>query len=294
MSKPMMFNGRLNKNESDLWLDLLRETNAAKMKDHSLALRFLQMPESISFVSSVANNVIGGTTIYRDRTRLSMVLVSVAVKEPYRETATYQIVKASLPFFKTVAIRDVDVLISTEEGTDPIGFPLSLEVESWTRNVLERAGFQEAARIGQHSFTIKEGNYHPFRWDNEPFVERAKELVWDLSKPLGLTNSPVWVARDFAFACKNLVTYTVNDSVVAVAGLWATAKSLVVSPIVTDPEILDWSQVAEAIAAEGTKMGIRKIQLPLVGRGQVGLIEELEKISTTSSSRELSLMRKAL
>jgi hypothetical protein len=223
-----------------------------------------------------------------------MVLVSVAVKDPYRETATYQIVKASLPFFKTVAIRDVDILVSNDEITDPIGFPLSFEVEPWTRNVIERAGFEELEKISQHSFSIREGNYHPLRWDDKPNEEGAKELMWDMSKPLGLTTSLVWVARDFAIANRNLVTYAVNERVAAVVGLWHTSESLVVSPLVTDPEILDWGQLAEAIAAEATKMGLTHVQLPLVGHGQTGLIEELEKITEASSKRELSLMRKPL
>ncbi|MFW9840612.1 MAG: hypothetical protein ACFFES_06910 [Candidatus Thorarchaeota archaeon] len=294
MSKPMMFNGRLNKNESHIWLDLLQETNSRKVNDPSLALQFLKMPESISFVSSVADNIIGGTTIYRDRTRLSMVLISVAIKEAYREAATYQIIKASLPFFKTVAIRDVDILISNDEIEDPIGFPLSFEVDAWTRNLLERAGFEEVTKISQYSFDFRQGNYHPLMWDNEPKEEKAKELIWDTSKLLDLTNSLVWVARDFALAQKSFVTYTVNDKVSAVAGFWSTSNSLVVSPLMADPKVVDWSQVAEAIAAEGTKIGVNRVQLPLLGSGQAGLIEECEKISTKSSRRELSLMRKSL
>jgi hypothetical protein len=290
----MMFNGRLNKNESNIWLDLLHETNDSKLKDRTLALQFLQLPESISFVSSVDKKIIGGTTIYRDRTRLSMVLVSVAVKDTYRESATYQIVKASLPFFKTVAIRDVDVLVSKDVDADPIGFPLSLEVDSWTRGVIERAGFEEVAKIGQYSFNIKQGNYNPLNWDYEPNEDNAKELIWDQSKPLGLTTSLVWVAKDFAEASKNLVTFSVNDCVVAVAGLWSTGESLVVSPIVTDPKALEWGQVAEAIVAEATNVRVKRIHLPIIGSGQTGLIQELEKRSDSSSSRELSLMRKPL
>jgi len=294
MSKPMMFNGRLNKNESHIWLNLQQDVNASKVKDRSLVMDFLQLPESISFVSSVSEQIIGGTTIYRDRTRLSMVLANVAVKDAFRETATYQIVKASLPFFKTVAIRDVDVLVSNDVIADPVGFPLSFEVESWTRDVLVRAGFEEVNKIGQYSFDIQEDNYHPFKWDNRPNEESAKELMWDMSKPAGLTTSLIWAARDFAMASKNLMTYTVNEKVAAVAGLWSTNESLVVTPVVSDPEILDWSKLAEAIAAEGAKLQVNRIYLPLVGPGQAALIEELQKTSTKSSTRELSLMRKPL
>ncbi|MHA2025338.1 MAG: hypothetical protein ACW98U_05495 [Candidatus Thorarchaeota archaeon] len=292
MSKPMMFNGRLNKNESDIWLDLLQETSELGIR--SLGMKFLQLPESISFVSSVDQKIIGGTTIYRDRTRLSMVLVSVAVKETFRESATYQIIKASLPFFKTVAIRDVDVLVSTDKSPDPLGFPLSLEVESWTYDAIERAGFTEVAKIGQYNFNIKQGNYSPLKWDSNPQKERAKELIWDQGKSSGLTTSLVWVARDFAATYGNLMTYTVNDKVAVVAGLWSAGDSLVVTLIVSDQDILDWSQVAEAIAAECTNLGRERIQFPLIGIGQTGLIEELKKRSISSSSRELSLMRKPL
>jgi hypothetical protein len=290
----MMFNGRLNKNEADVWVDLQKETNAYKIKHQSLAKLFLQMPDSISFVSSVDNDIIGSTTIYRDRTRLSMVLVSIAVKDAYQETATYQIVKASLPFFKTVAIRDVDVLVSTDECVDPVGFPLSFEVESWTREVMERVGFEEIAKICQYSFEIREANYHPMKWDSKPNGESAKELIWNMSKPLGLTNSLVWVAHDFALASNNLVTYSINERTSVVAGLWLADESLVVTPFVIDIDRFDWSQLAEAIAAEGIKMGVKRIQFPLIGTGQKGLIEEIEKISSASSMRELSLMRKSL
>lgn len=294
MSKPVIFNGRLNKNESDIWLDLLNETSKSKFKDRDLAKQYLALPESISFVSSIENQIIGGTTIYRDRTRLSMVLVSVAVKEAYRESATYQIIKSSLPFFKTVAIRDVDVLISSNGGIDNIGFPLSLEVDPWAINEIRRVGFDEVAKIGKYSFEITKKQDSRINWDEQPNLEGAKEIIWDQSKPLGLTNSLVWLARDFAADRRTLVTSTINGKVIAVAGLWRIGESLTVSPLVTDPEALDWSQVAKAIISEGVRYSAERIHLPIVGVGQSGLIEELERMTNLTSSRKLSLLRKPL
>lgn len=290
----MMFNGRLKKNESDVWLDLQEETSGSKLIDRVLAKKFLDLPESISFVSSVDKNIIGGTTIYRDRTRLSMVLVSVVVNDVYRDSATYQIIKASLPFFKTVAIRDVDVLISSDGSADAIGFPLSFEVSSWTYDVIKRIGFDEVAKIGQYSFDITEKGVKQFQWDERPNYDGAKELIWDQSKPMGLTTSLVWAARDFAAAHNNLVTIEVDEKVVAVAGLWFSGETLTVSPLVTDPETLDWVDIVELILSEGTRRGANIVNLPLVGEGQSTLIEELEKTANLSSSRILSLLRKSL
>ncbi|MFW9809940.1 MAG: hypothetical protein ACFFE6_11250 [Candidatus Thorarchaeota archaeon] len=294
MSRPVMFNGRLSKNELDIWFELIEETSETKLRNRNLAQQFLSLPECIIFASSVENQIIGGSSIYRDRTRLSMVLVSVAVKESFRDSATYQIIKSSLPFFKTVAIRDVDVLIGKDEDKDKIGFPLSLEVEQWTRDAIKRVGFEEAAKIGQYSFECTEEHNTSLKWDERPNMEGAKELIWDQGKQLGLTNSLVWVARDFAINHRNLVTSTVDDTTVAVAGLWKVEDALVVSPFVTNPNLLDWNEIAEGIISEGSRVNAKRIQFPIMGEGQSGLIEELERRTDLESSRELSLLRKPL
>ncbi|MFW9794840.1 MAG: hypothetical protein ACFFEE_11085 [Candidatus Thorarchaeota archaeon] len=275
MSRPVMFNGRLNKNELDIWLDLLKETSESGFRDRNLARQFLALPESISFVSSIENQIIGGTSIYKDRTRLSMVLVSVAVKDSVRESVAHQIIKSSLPFFKTVAIRDVDVLVAQNGSSDRIGFPLSLEVDQWVRGAIKNVGFDEVAKIGQYSFESLEKTKSFIRWDEQPNIEGAKDLIWDQGKPLGLTNSLVWVARDFAANRGNLLTSTIDGKTIFVAGLWKIENALVVSPLVTNPEVLGWSEAAKGIISEGFRINVKKIQIPLIGAGQIGLVEEL-------------------
>ncbi|MFW9981809.1 MAG: hypothetical protein ACFFE3_07830 [Candidatus Thorarchaeota archaeon] len=296
MSRPVMFNGRLNKNELDIWLDLFKETSDTGFRDRYIARQFLALPESISFVSSIENQIIGGTSIYKDRTRLSMVLVSVAVKDSFRESTAHQIIKSSLPFFKTVAIRDVDVLVAQNESgsSDKIGFPLSLEVDQWVRGAIKNIGFDEVAKIGQYSFECLEKKSSFIGWDEQPNIEGAKELIWDQGKPLGLTNSLVWVARDFAANRGNLVTSTIDGKAIVVAGLWKIENTLVVSPLVTDPEVLGWSEAAKGIISEGSRINAKEIQIPIIGEGQIGLVEELERRTNVETSRELSLLRKPL
>ena len=130
MDKPVMFNGRLNKDEVDTWLELLNRISESGYRDRGLARTFLQLEDSITFVSSLEDKIIGGTSIYKDKTRFAMILTSVVVDKQYRESATYQIVKSSLPFFKTVAIRDVDALVAHDIGLNNLGFPLNLELDA--------------------------------------------------------------------------------------------------------------------------------------------------------------------
>lgn len=295
MERPIMFNGRLNKDEVDTWLNLLYETSESGFKERKLAKAFLHLPESITFVSSLETRIIGGTSIYRDRTRLAMVLASVAVRHEFRDSAAFQIIKSSMPFFKTVAIRDVDALVSQDTRVRAIGYPLSLELDAWVIDILRRIGFKDVGTLEHWSFEMKnETRKSPVNWSKDIDMNKVKELIWDQSKSMGLTNSLVWLARDFASSSLCLVASTTNGQTSGVAGLWELADAICITPLVTDPERLSWDQVAESLISEMTGRSRSRIELPLIGKGQSSLVQILKEKSDRFSCRKLSLLRKQL
>jgi hypothetical protein len=295
MKKPLMFNARLNKDEIDIWLDLLKNASEFSYKDRDLAKAFLMLQESMTFISSLENKTIGGTSIFKDRTRLAIVLTSVVVDREFRQSAAYQIIKSSLPFFKTVAIRDMDALVSLKDHKNTLGFPLSLELNPWVADILKRIGFDEVNVLEHCSFEMDEViKGSPLRWSKEARDEEVRELIWDQSKQMGLINSLVWLARDFAKSSNCLVTVSVEEKTAAVAGFWKLSDVLCVSPLVTDPLKLGWDQVAESIVIEAENNNAKLIELPLLGEGQQDLIQALEKRCCCSSRRKLSLLRKPL
>jgi len=295
MDRPIMFNGRLNKDEVDTWLDLLNNASESSYKDRNLAKDFFMLQESITFVSSIEDQIIGGTSIYKDKTRLAMVLTSVAVNKEFRESAVYQIIKSSLPFFKTVAIRDVDAIVSLDGSKNTVEFPLNLELESWVVDVIKRIGFEEVGILKHCSFEIdKETKETPLDWSKEVNFEEIRELIWDQSKPMGLTNSLIWLARDFAESRNCLVTAIVEGKIAAVAGFWKLSDAFCISPLVTDPIKLSWDLIAESLVAEAAKRDTTRIEMPLIGEGQTNLIKELKNRSSGFSCRKLSLLRKPL
>ena len=290
-----MFNGRLNKDEVDTWLNLLNNTSESSYKDRNLAKAFLMLQESMTFVSSLENKTIGGTSIFKDKTRLAMVLTSVAVDKEFREPAAYQIIKSALPFFKTVAIRDVDALVSLDSSINTLGFPLSLELDPWVLEIIKRIGFEEVGILEHCSFEIDEEiRESPINWNKEVNVEEIRELIWDQSKPMGLTNSLIWLARDFATSSNCLVTASVGEKTAAVAGFWKLADAFCISPLVTDPVLLGWDLVAESLIAEAVQRDAKRIDLPIIGEGQQYLITALENRCSRFSCRKLSLLRKPL
>ena len=106
-----------------------------------------------------------------------------------------------MPFFKTVAIRDVDVLVPQNDEPNKLGFPLGFDLEPWTKDIIRQIGFSEVDVLKHCSFSVEpDSSDKPIGWNKKINEEESNELIWDQSKPMGLTNSLVWLARDFALS----------------------------------------------------------------------------------------------
>lgn len=295
MTAPIMFNTRLSKSELDIWIEMIENQTDFGSLTRDLASRFLSLEDTISFVSSVEEEVVGGTVIYRDRTRLGMILASVSVKNKFRETGAYSIIKSSLPFFRTVAIRDVDALVPNSPPEKRLGFPGTLELDHWTGNVLERIGFEKQNELCNYTISIDPEMPKSERdkiWDPQPNLEAAKSLIWDTSKAIGMTNSIIWTAFDFAASQGNLRTITLNDSAKLVTSIYHLDKTAIISLVISDDDV---TLAAKQIARMVRETEVNKVILPLVGTGQSDLMEALtDELGGSLKSRSLTLMRKHL
>ncbi|MCK4568407.1 MAG: hypothetical protein KAU48_13965, partial [Candidatus Thorarchaeota archaeon] len=76
MTAPVLFNRRLSRSELNTWIHLVESQTDIGCLNREMASNFLKLQETLSFVSSVNDEIIGGTAIYIDRTRLGMILAS--------------------------------------------------------------------------------------------------------------------------------------------------------------------------------------------------------------------------
>jgi len=295
MTAPIMFNRRLSKSELDIWMELVENETEYGCLSREHASSFLSLEDTISFVSSVEEEIIGGTVIYRDRTRLGMVLASVVAKNEFRETGAYSIIKSSLPFFKTVAIRDVDALVPDDPTEKRLGFPGTLELDYWTRKVLERIGFENQCelytyRISIDAETSKSGRNK--QWDPQPNLEGAKNLIWDMSKAIGMTNSFIWTAFDFAAKQGRLRTITPEDSTKLVTSIYNLNKTAIISLLISDDDVAMASKQIVRMIHESV---VDTVVFPLVGKGQSDLIQAItDELGGSLKRRSMTLMRRHL
>ena len=297
MSTPVMFNRRLGKSEIDIWLRLLEKETENGYIDRTIASQFLKHQDSISFVSSVEDEIIGGTIVHRDRIRLGMILASVSIKEEHRNHGAYNIIKSSLPFFRTVAIRDVEALIPKDKTNERIGFPGSLELDYWTKSILERIGFEDNSRLHYNRINVDEiqETSREVHFDNTTDIEKAKSLIWDFGKTAGLTNSHIWTSFNFAIGQKWLKSVTIKEKMKLVFGFYTIGKIGIVNFAMFEDEYFMNGLATKAIAEIAREARISQLILPLTGEGQQQFVQSIaDELRGSLKSRSVTLMRKNL
>jgi hypothetical protein len=297
MNAPVMFNRRLCEQEIDLWLSLVENSTDAGYAEQGLANNYLQLPETIAFVSSINEEVIGATAIYKDRVRLGMVLSSVAILKDYRETSAYHIIKTSLPFMRTVAIRDVDALVVDNSPNTGIGFPVSLGLDPWIGEILKKIGFVPMGKMWR--YTLKRDDttilyQNGEKWDDEPNLEGAKQLIWSQCNVAGIATSAIWNALDFAMNRGVLRTFSIGDSTRIVLSHDKIGETSLIGLLMIDPEYSS-NDAISMIAEDLSKEQNLVIHFPLIGENQCNSVEMLSKQLRGSLKREsMTLMRKYL
>ena len=297
MSTPVMFNRRLRRDEIDTWLDLVDQTTERGCANRSLALSYLQLPDTIAFVSSINDEIIGGTAIYQDRNRSGMVLSAVAVMKRFRGTSAFHIIKTSLPFLRTVAIRDVDALVAERPRRAGMGFPASLALDSWTKRALASVDFEPIGTMWSYVLECKESNAvepNETKWDIEPNIEGTKQLIRAQREAIGQSNSLVWNAFDFAYSRKTLKTYSINGVARIATSMERLNDTTVVGPIVVGPDYSESSAV-NYIVSELCREQTMKVHLPLVSGELANLVESLaDRLGASPKKQALTLLRKHL
>jgi len=292
-----MFNRRLRRDETDTWLDLVNQTTEHGYANRSLAVSYLGLPDTIAFVSSINDEVIGGTAIYRDRNRLGMVLSSAAVLKKFRKTSAFHIIKTSLPFLRTVAIRDVDALVADGPQRTGIGFPVSLALDSWTMRTLASMNFEPIGAMRSYVLECGESNViqpNEAKWDKEPNMEGTKQLIWAQREAIGQSNSLVWNAFDFACSRRTLKTYSVNGTARIATSIERLNDTAAVGLIVVGPDCSESSAV-DCIVSELCREQTMKVHLPLISGELASLVGSLaDRLGASPKKQALTLLRKHL
>jgi hypothetical protein len=160
---------------------------------------------------------------------------------------------------------------------------------------LEHIGFEEQNELYNYSISINTEKLESQRnniWDPQPNLEAARNLIWDTGEAIGMTNSFIWTAFNFAASQGTLRTITLKDSSKLVASFYHLDKTAIVSFLISDDDV---ATAAIQIARMVRESAVDKVVFPLVGKGQIDLIEAVaDGLGGSLNRRSMTLMRKDL
>jgi hypothetical protein len=258
---------------------------------------FMALPDGMYFLASVGGELVGGTAVYRDRTRYAVALVDAVLHPDYRESAQTQLLKSSLPFFRTVVIREVDVLIRSEDNARSLPFPMASEIASWYAGTLKALGFREVTKALRCSIRVREDSHiaSALPCDKMPNLKGAQNLYWKQNEFSRLDCSQVVLALDVAETRGSLRTWTTNETTSLALGIDHFRDRAAVWPLLADIDTISAGSIAVEIAAQVSPLKPTTIELPLLGLGQTDIARAVAEIfGDILEVREATLMRRKL
>ncbi|MFQ5833214.1 MAG: hypothetical protein ACE5H4_10960 [Candidatus Thorarchaeota archaeon] len=261
------------KSELDTWLSI---QGTAKHDNIEYAKSLMDLPDGTFFLASIANKVVGGTAIYRDRTRLAVALLAARMVPEFREKAQLQLLRFSIPFFRTVVIHEVDVLVSPERQESPLPFPFNSEVSSWLTPALGGLEFQDVTTA--LGCTIEIPTEAPamsdkVSWDARSNMEGARDLYWRQTESSRLDCSQVTLALELGASRGSLRTHTEGELTILALGFELMKDRVVVWPLIADLEHVSPQEIAHEIVSQASDFEVERVEIPLLGLGQKDIAE---------------------
>jgi hypothetical protein len=285
----------MSRTELDIWLELAGDVSPL---DNELAKRFSNLEGSMFFLSSIEEEIVGGTAIFRDRTRLAVALVAVNHKSVLKEATQLQLLKSSLPFFRSVTIHHVDAVIDISEKKSNLPFPAGFALKRSLQPMLESLGFTLEERIFRYD--IEANGSQPketsmITWEKTNDHEAVRDLFWRQNKTSGVDSSLVTLGWQMASAKDLLQTLEDDKGITAAVGLDIINGTALLWPIIADFRLIDISTLAQAIHERILRTEALKITFPILGAGQRELAGELSDLCNGKAlASEMLLLRKQL
>ncbi|MFW9883278.1 MAG: hypothetical protein ACFFEX_02715 [Candidatus Thorarchaeota archaeon] len=295
MSSRNLYTRRMSRAELDIWLDLSRE---ASPQDKQLATRFAQLEDSLFFLSSIEEEIVGGTAIFRDRTRLAVALVAVNHKSFLKEPAQLQLLKSSLPFFRSVTIHHVDAIVDISQKKPKLPFPVGFALNRRFQPMLESLGFTLEDRIFRYGIDVtgsqsKESSLVTWKATNDH--EAVRDLFWRQNKTSGVDSSLVTLGWLMASVKNHLHTLEDDRGITAAVGFDIIDNTAILWPIIADFRLIEIDTLAQAIHERVLQTDALEIAFPILGTGQKELARRIADLCNgTASECELLLLRKQL
>ncbi len=293
MSNEPYFSRRLLPDETTVWTGLLQPDEPPD--DAQLTQSYMRLEDSMFFVSFLGDETVEISTIYRDRVRMSLLLSSVRILNEYRERITRHIINTSLPFFKTVAIRQAEAIVSLRTSADKIPFPLVTEIGSWALEALTENGFNKAGDYVRMRFRVpKAESGQSYTWDRqESKTEELRKLFWSIDEKERPDYASLWLG--FALGRdKGIHTLSINNDTKFAISFQPLNQAIIINSMLYDLKSVSHHNAVARVIALARMQRYEDIVFPLLSRSNPVIDEISNTCGNPISEIPLELWRKPL
>ncbi|TFF95827.1 hypothetical protein EU546_02575 [Candidatus Thorarchaeota archaeon] len=291
-----VFNKRIGRSDIDSWIDIPEcFSGQQRATDREGLMNLLDISDDIMcYMTTLNQRPIGGTMLFRDRYRLGMGLIGVRMLKGHTDALLPSTIKASLPFFRTASIRDVDAIVS-DESNPRLPFPHDLYLSGALRQVLNDIGFEQVQDVFSarfHDITVSDAPKPRMR--RSELTEEVREFVWKNVGETMIDCSHTWLSllRSSLNGCLCAIS---PGEILAILAAEVYADGLVVSVMGYAQDSIDPSVLASAVAHEAAARGVRWVDIQLLGKSDDSIAKQLEyALSAEAVVSRHSLMRRGV
>ncbi|MBD3158042.1 MAG: hypothetical protein GF309_04575 [Candidatus Lokiarchaeota archaeon] len=287
---------RLGRGEVTDWLSLPRDEPKVPGDDARLTW-FVRLPKSICYVSSIGERRIGGSIIYHNDVLHDLALVSVRLDPEFRKSLLYQLIKSSLPWFRSQSIESVTALVNPEKNEHILPFPLRSGIPSWANESLKDIGFEKASTLNHFVFPDIEMKDHLKTEEYKITTDRTHGGTFSPpsteNRHLVHTHIVPMISLSPDVATFHVISS--DSQVVATGQVLRIEGRIILGPIEWQEDEINVEILAQEVLAYVSQKELENLELAMITPDQRAFIQSIEgQVNTQPERNEYTIFRKEL
>lgn len=287
---------RLGQREVTDWLSLPHDGPEVP-GDKARLTWFLRLPKSICYISSIGERRIGGTIVYHNESLRDLALISVRLHPEFRRSLLFQLIKSSLPWFRSQSIETVTTLVNPEEGRQMLPFPLRSGIPSWANSSLRELGFKPESQLNHYIFSNLQMKTKPKTKDYEIITNRKHAEAFKPSskgkRQLVHTHFVPMISLS-----PDVATFRAVSSDSETVALWQILRiegRFILGPIEWNKDKVRIDGLVRSLLGYLSQREIGNLELAMIAPEQDAFVEEMKHIlGIQPEANEYTILRKIL
>jgi hypothetical protein len=295
MTGKSFFSSRLTGNKVDLWNLLCENEEERNEQLLNSFSHFCGTEGAMLFASYLGDELIGLAAVYLVREDKSAVLAGLRVQPDYRDSSTRQVIRSSLPLFRTANIQDVVAVVVKEKEAAADYFPLTSHLHNWSRDALDDLGFIQIGEINQCTINnISNSVAISSKYSSKYEHSKALEMISRIRNNGEIVPPNDLLGLDIGRRFQQVIVGTSHEVIQMLFTYVVLGNEIIFPVFLTEPDI-GTNMVSDSFNASSARSDIDTLSFPSIRNSQIPVLKELaSRLDGDLMVNSLVVMKKSL